>query len=75
MWGMTEPGCSDPQLAGYGKTAEPQIRWKIRDIHFVTEKIPGELKNSQGIFSAVWISCPLDSVLRLALFFAAAVAS
>ena len=22
MWGMTEPGCSDPQLAGYGKAAD-----------------------------------------------------
>ncbi|MCD7991051.1 MAG: hypothetical protein LUK37_04385 [Clostridia bacterium] len=43
-------------------------------MHFIKKKIPGELKNSQGIFSAVWISCPLDSVLRLALFFAAAVA-
>ena len=65
MWGMTEPGCSDPQLAGYGKAAD-----KVEN----TLYSPGSLKTLRGYFSAIWIPSSLGLVLRLALFFAAAMA-
>ena len=72
MWGMTEPGCSDPQLAGYGKAAD---KVEIYAVYILPQrKSPGSLKTLRGYFSAIWIPSSLGLVLRLALFFAAAMA-